>query len=313
MLNNRTPMWTILGSLTKLFQPLMFADPVPVDPVPTDPPPTDPPPVDPVPVDPPPTDPVPPPTTWRSNLPDDIKDHATLSKFKSVGDLAKSHLEAQKLIGAKGVILPGKDATEEQINTYYNSIGRPDKVEGYEINQLQVPEGVKIDETQRTEFLKAGHKEGFTNKQMNFLLKWNLDSEGVRANASAETRSQAIETAETELRKEMGTAYEANVALANKVVGKFADDSAREFLSEALGHDPRMVRMMVKIAKGMSEDTLGEGIAEMTKTPTEAQAEIAKIRADKNHPYFIKENPEHESAVKYMQALYDMAHPNEKK
>jgi hypothetical protein len=312
MLNNRTPMWTILGNLTKLFQPLMFAEGDPAPATPTEPvtPPAEPPATPPT--EPPATPPVEP-TNWRSGLPDDIKDHASLSTFKSVGDLAKSHLEAQKLIGAKGVILPGKDATEEQMDTFYNSLGRPDKVEGYKIDQLQVPEGVKIDENVRSEFLKVGHKLGLLPHQVNGLIKWQLEGEGVRAKATSEADKTSREEAETNLRKEWGTAYDANIDAAKKLIAKFADDSEVAALDQGLGNDPRLIKMMAKIAKGFSEDTLGEGVAIMTKTPTEAQAEIAKIRADKNHPYFIKENPEHESAVKYMQALYDMAHPNEKK
>lgn len=316
----RTPMWTILGMLTKVFQPLMFADDgdgggdgaggsdggdggdaggdggsgaaaagtggagtaTGGDQVPN----------------------------WRENLPDDIKNHATLTKFKSVVDLAKSHLNAQDMIGRKGIILPREGASEEEIGDFYNKLGRPETVEGYKLDEVQLPEGVSIDDNIRSEFLKEGHKEGFTNKQMNFLLKWQIENMGNKVKLDDEAREAEVQEIETNLRKEMGNAYEANLSLANKVIGKYADESTKEFLKEALGHDPRMIRMMIKIGKDMGEDTLGEGTAIMTKTPGEAQKEISQIRNNSKHPYHIPGHVEHQAALKQMDDLYEMAYPD---
>lgn len=319
----RTPMWTILGMLTKVFQPLMFADDgdgggdgaggsdggdggdaggdggsgaaaagtggagtaTGGDQVPN----------------------------WRENLPDDIKNHATLTKFKSVVDLAKSHLNAQDMIGRKGIILPREGASEEEIGDFYNKLGRPETVEGYKLDEVQLPEGVNIDDNIRSEFLKAGHKEGFTNKQMNFLLKWQIENMGNQAKLTSENEQKEIEAAETDLRKEYGNAYEANIALAQKVINKFGDEASKEALKEGVGNDPRLIRMVVNIAKGMSEDTLGEGTAIMTKTPGEAQKEISQIRNNPKHPYHIPGHVEHQAALKQMRDLYEMAYPDEKK
>lgn len=298
----RTPTWTILGSLTKLFQPLMFGEGgAPAEP-PAEPP-----------VTPPATPPATPPVSnWRDSLPDDIKGHATLANFKSVEELAKSHLEAQKLIGRKGIIPPVEGASEEEISKFHNELGRPETVEGYKLENIKLPEGVTVDENVKSEFLKAGHKEGFTNKQMNFLLKWQIENMGNATKAEGDARDTEIAEAETKLRTEMGNAYDANLALANKVVGKYADDSAKEFLSKSLGHDPRMVRMMIKIGKDMGEDTLGEGSAIMTKTPDEAQKEISLIRNNPKHPYHIQGHPEHQAALKQMRDLYEMGYPDKK-
>lgn len=298
----RTPMWTILGSLTKLFQPLMFAegDPSPATP-PAEPPAT-----------PPTAPPVTPPSNWRDGLPDDIKAHATLEKFNSVADLAKSHLEVQKLIGRKGIIPPIEGATEEEIGNFYNELGRPKTPEEYKLEDVKLPEGVSVDENLKTDFLNVAHKAGLLPHQVNILRKWQIETMGNAVKLDNESRDTEIAESETELRKEMGNAYDANLALANKVVGKYADDSAKEFLSKALGHDPRMVRMMIKIGKDMGEDTLGEGTAIMTKTPDEAQKDISLIRNNPKHPYNIPNHVEHQEALKQMNDLYKMGYPDKK-
>lgn len=307
MLNNRIPFGTILGSLTKLFQPLMFADgdgggaggdggagvaggdggdgggaeggQV---------------------------------SNWRDSLPDDIKNHATLTNFKSVVDLAKSHLEAQNMIGRKGIIPPVDDSEEEK-NRYYNELGRPETADGYKLDEIKAPEGVEIDENVRGEFLKVAHKLGLQPHQVNGLIKWQVEGEGVRSKSEDDARIEAIEKAETDLRKEWGTAYDANLSIANKLIGKFGDKEAVEALKDGLGHNPSLIRMMANIAKGMSEDTLGSGSAIMVKTPAEAQKEISQIQSNKKHAYFDVSHIDHQEALKHMKDLYTMAYPEEKK
>lgn len=305
MQNIRTPLGTILNTLLPrmIWEPLMFAegDPPPATP-PAEPPAT-----------PPATPPAEPPSDWRSGLDDTIKGHATFANFKSVNDLAKSHLEAQKLIGRKGIILPQEGASEEEIGEFYNSLGRPKTAEEYKLDEIKAPEGVEIDENARGEFLKVAHKLGLQPHQVNGLIKWQVEGEGVKSKASDDSRTEAIEKAETDLRKEWGTAYDANISMANKLIGKFGNKEAVEDLKDGLGHSPSLIRMMANIAKGMSEDTLGPGSAIMTKTPAEAQKEISQIQNNKKHAYFDVSHLDHKEALKHMKDLYAMAYPDEKK
>lgn len=250
---------------------------------------------------------------WRSGLDDTIKGHATFANFKSVNDLAKSYLEGQKLIGRKGIIPPQEGASEEEIGEFYNALGRPKTAEEYKLDEIKAPEGVEIDENARGEFLKVAHKLGLQPHQVNGLIKWQVEGEGIRSKAFDDNAKVALEKAETELRKEYGTAYPANVALAKKVIDKFADEGAKNALNEGLGNDPRLIRMVVNIAKGMSEDTLGPGSAIMTKTPAEAQKEISQIQNNKKHAYFDVSHIDHNAALKHMKDLYAMAYPDEKK
>jgi hypothetical protein len=252
-------------------------------------------------------------TPWNSNLDVDLKEHPSVTKAKTLNDFVKSSLERDKLIGRKGIILPVEGSSEAEINQFYNELGRPETVEGYKADDIKPPEGVKIDETVRASFLSEAHKLGLTQKQVSGLMAWQLKGEGVRSKASVDERTALLHKVETDLRSEYGVAYDANISKANKVVDAFADENAREGLSEALGHDPRMIRMMVNIANAMGEDSLGKALPSAVKTPAEADKEIAQIKENKKHPYNIKAHPEHQKAVEYVSSLYDMKHPNERK
>lgn len=256
--------------------------------------------------------PPPPPTNWRDGLPDDIKAHPAFNNFKDVTDLAKSHLQAQEMIGKKGVILPVEGASEEEMNRFFNEIGRPETVEGYKVNQIQMPEGVKIDDNIRADFLKMAHAEGFNNKQINALFKWQVGVEGNKYKIASDEMNTKLDGAENELRQKYGNAYDANFALAEKVVNTFADEKAKEALKEGLGGDSRLIDMMVRIGKSLSEDTLGKGFSPepMVLDPDSAQKEIVKIRANDKHPYFVPTDPEHKAALARMDDLYKMAYPN---
>ena len=48
---------------------------------------------------------------WRSQLPKELQEDATLKKYTSVSALAGAYLNAQKLIGADKIAIPGKHAT----------------------------------------------------------------------------------------------------------------------------------------------------------------------------------------------------------
>ena len=62
-----------------------------------------------------------------------------------MGALAKSYVNAQSMIGADKVAIPGKHATDEDWGEVYRRLGRPDTPEGYELVN-EVPEGVEAND-----------------------------------------------------------------------------------------------------------------------------------------------------------------------
>lgn len=251
------------------------------------------------------------PVDWRTNLSPELKEHPSLATYKSVDDMAKSHINAQKLIGKKGIIPPGKDAKPEEIDAFHKALGRPDKPEDYKLSEVQAPEGMTEDANLKSGFLATAHAKGMTNEQADAIYSWyNKQVEGAIAQ-HVEKNKVMKETTEAELRTEYGKAYDQNLDIAKKFIHKFGDEKAMQALEEGLGNDPRLIRMLVKAGKSFSEDMLHVS-SNTTLTPDEAKAEIRKIKGDPKHPYFVQVHHEHKEAVDYMDSLYKQAYPDRK-
>ena len=65
------------------------------------------------------------------------------------------------------------------------------------------------------------------------------------------------------------------------------------------------------MSENFSEDKISAG-QETTGnlTPNEAQKEVTKIMGDTKHPYWLKDHPGHDAAVKEVFDLQTMIHPN---
>lgn len=81
-------------------------------------------------------------------------------EVKSIEDLWEKMNGAQKLIGKDKIVLPGDNATTEELNTFYKRMGRPDNPEGYEFKSIDslkdISRNVELDHSMKTIF----HQEG---------------------------------------------------------------------------------------------------------------------------------------------------------
>ena len=65
---------------------------------------------------------------WRSSLPDELKNDATLQNFKDVESLAKTVVHQQKVLGSR-IPIP---KTDEERSELYTKLGRPESGEAYD-------------------------------------------------------------------------------------------------------------------------------------------------------------------------------------
>ena len=70
---------------------------------------------------------------WRSGLPEDVAGDPSLADIKDVSSLAKSYVHAQRMVGRDKVSIPQEGAGEDEWNSFYDRLGRPEK---YEINKI---------------------------------------------------------------------------------------------------------------------------------------------------------------------------------
>jgi len=254
---------------------------------------------------------------WINSLADDtLKSDPALAKYQSVEELAKGHLEAQKLIGRKGVILPGEGAKEEDWAPVFDALGRPKTADEYKLPEFKgLPEGVKLNEAEVAEFRKYAHSIGIPQKQFEKLLDYRVQSMLKEHQEGERVTTESVKAAETKLRSEWGAKYDEKLKTVNKMLTQFGKDVAGDIAAK-YGADPVIIALLGRVAENLSESTLESlGTPKTgTLTPDEAQTEIAKIRGDEKHPFNDNRHPDHDLWVnEKMPALYAMLKPGLKK
>lgn len=241
---------------------------------------------------------------FLSSLPEDIRSEPSLQTFSDASTLAKSYVNAQKMIGADKIIVP---RTDEEWDTAYNKLGRPETSADY---ALSIPDEYKDATGDFTNhFRELGHKLGFSQKQMEGINDWYWQTMAATAEEAAKNNDHSREAAEAQLKELWGEKYEGNLAIADRTMKAFADGKLEETLEKAdLLSNPVVAEFLAEVGNRMlSEDELsGVGHAPNRSSPEELRSEIS---AEMAHPaYTDKKHPQHKTQVAKVQSLFGRLH-----
>ena len=239
---------------------------------------------------------------WRSQIPEEIRDHKSLAHFTDVGAMAKSLVNAQSMIGADKVAIPGKHATDEDWGEVWRKLGRPDTPDGYELVN-EMPEGIEQNDDMLNWFRNTAHEIGMTPTQAQKMLGKYNQFLGTQMGADEGMVEQLRETTEIELKKEYGAAFADRVSNGNAVMQEFGAEGLTELQladGRLLGDHPEIIKMMVNVGEFINSK-IGEDVLAGTKSsgglaPDDARAKLEEIRAP-NSPYWDQRHPEHQFYV----------------
>jgi hypothetical protein len=254
-------------------------------------------------------------TDWREGLDPTIKQHPSMQNFKSPVDLAKSWVEAQKLIGRDKIPVPGEKATKEDWDMVFDRLGRPKDANGYQLPEVKLPEGYPGTKKEFIDGFKSKALElGMLPAQVNGLYQWFMDNESTTYTQFMQEREGARGKAENALRQAWGKAFEQNYQIAEQAVNKYGSEGfINKLKSTGLNNDPEMIQFIANMAKNFSEDKITGKPQGLTLSPEEAQAKIKSIQAeamkDKNHPMNNKQHPEHDYFLSQWKDLHEQAYP----
>jgi hypothetical protein len=215
---------------------------------------------------------------WLAQLPDDLKTNETLTSYATIGDFAKAHLDKVTEFEGKvkesdgkvtdltkrlenAVFMPGKDAKPEEVNAFYQKIGRPENQDGYKITKpADLPEGIAYDPAIETEFKKFAFEKGLSAAQAESLYGWyyQLVKNGYD-NEQANTAKVREETI-NKLKTDWGQNFEPNKELAIRAFKAFGKDDAAAFLTKkvdgvALGDHPAFLKLFHEIGSKIAPDS----------------------------------------------------------
>lgn len=246
-------------------------------------------------------------------IPETYKD-APVGKYRTIGEAFKGYGEAQKLIGAKGVIIPGDNAKPEDIDKFYTSLGRPVKSDGYKLDPVEnAHERIKGNADLDKNFKAMAHKHGLTQKQASAMYQDYIGgiSQGLTDN-DAKVKADT-DKAGAALSQEWGTEYDTKISKVKGIIEKFGgSDAVAHFNESGYGRDPVVLKTLEKISKNFSEDAFIKGDNVVPTDVLNAQKQIKEIHEDKTHAFWVK-GKGHDEAIVEMRRLQEIATPNERK
>lgn len=247
------------------------------------------------------------PENWHQALPEDFRNDPSISKFKTVEDLAKSYTHIQKQVGKDKIPLPDKEfATDDDWKGVFEKLGLPGDKDGYQLSDL--PEGFTDDDAAWLKEAALGAN--ILPNQLSKFVKAYGERTSAQTKAMMDGYEQEIVNNKNELKKEYGAAYDSELERATGAAKYlFADEGVKMLENTGLSGNPHMVRALVKVADMMKDAKIvnpkgGEGFEAMT--PEKAQTEVNKIMGDTEHPYWKSDHPSHMDAVKKVQSLNEM-------
>ena len=252
------------------------------------------------------------PVSWKSSISEEFRNDPNIEKFTEIDALAKSYINATRMIGQDKVAVPNKNSTEDQWNEVYSKLGRPETADKYALNIES--EAVAMDENAIKSFAEQSHKLGLNNTQAQGILEFyknNMESNMQRATVDTET---AQAQAETELRAEWGKEFDSNVSKASALAKANMNPEILDLQMQdgtRIGDHPEIIKGFAKIASMLSEDKLVSTESESVNSMKDLQSEISAITNDTTGPYWNDKHPDHAKMVQQVYTLREMAQPKE--
>lgn len=237
---------------------------------------------------------------WKAALPEELRNNAVISTFKTPDDLVKSYISAQQLIGAKRIALPKPNATEQELNEFYQSIGRPEAIDKYSEGTVKPAEGLNIDKAGLAKAKETMFKLGLTDAQQKGLMDFYLS--GLNENHSALTKEteQGRVNAENALRQEWGSKFDSNLSVVKNVIRHFGSDELAAELQTSLGNNVGLTKLLLKFGETLIEDkNVQKKFSIEVNTPAAARARIEELKSDVQFQKALNDrnDPGHNQAV----------------
>lgn len=184
--------------------------------------------------------------TWMEQLPEDIRGNADivkqLQKFQKIGEVAKAYTELESKLGTS-VNLPGKNATQEELNSFYEKLGRPKTADKYSIADKDA-----------ADFRQLAFDANLTDAQAKAVYD-KLKSAGMAAvQSQAQAQEKQLHDTEELLQKEYGSSYQSKLTMLTRGITTFGGPDVQKALTEAgLVYNPGIVKMFIALGEMAAE------------------------------------------------------------
>jgi len=239
---------------------------------------------------------------WVDRLPQDFlpaeereafRTHA--AKYKSPLDVIKSDFNKEKLLGRRGVSVPGERATPEEVAAYRRAIGVPERADGYALKPRDLPEGAGWNDELARPYAEIAHQYNIPQAAMEALVAENVRQQGLQVNATVEALEQRRAAGLANLQQAWRGDFEKNLELARRGAALAGVDPQ----SEGFG-DPNVVIAFAKLAARTAEDKVVRGGGQGALQGT---ALADDIQTNPGNPLYGRYREGDEETVRYVRNL----------
>lgn len=183
---------------------------------------------------------------WTSQLSDEVKNNTDimkqLAKFGKITDLAKSYSELESKLG-KSIVKPGKESSAEEIEAFYQSLGKPKTAEEYSIK-----------DENSAPFKALAYKNNLSDEQAKGIYEAFQE---IGRNAILQQRQAMAATAKATddaLKAEWGKDYNAKIQMLQRGVDTYGGKALGEKLKKTgLLFDADVIKMFVQLGEESQE------------------------------------------------------------
>jgi hypothetical protein len=218
---------------------------------------------------------------WYQEFPEDVRGFVENKGWKGPTDAISGYINLEKFLGAdkagRGLVLP-KDENSPEWDQVYDRLGRPKSPADY---KLPIPDN------DTGEFAKVAaetfHKLGLTSKQAAALTEWYNTESQEKLGAQMEQSFQKSEVELSELQREWGPQFDANVAAGQRAAAALGIDPDTLSKIENVVGTKQLLKAFTDIGKMMAEDSFveGEGNTKFGVSPEAARARIRDLQSDR--------------------------------
>ena len=257
---------------------------------------------------------------WKTSLSEELQRDPSIAHIPDVQTMAQSYVNAQRMVGADKIAIPGKHGTDDEWNQVYDKLGRPEEPGAYALEMNNIPDGLSANPELIDWFQTTAHKVGLSPRQAQVLADEYNEMAGI-AEQSPDDQKIEAEAREQEgirdLQKEYGKAFDNKISLAKAVLQEYGGAGLLDLILEdgrPLGSHPDLVRTFANVGTFMKsklgEDSIAASQSDGSITPADAKTELSKIEVP-GGPYWDRNHPGHATAVAEALRLREFVHGNE--
>ena len=246
-------------------------------------------------------------SSWKDSISEEYRVDPNIEKFTEIDALAKSYINATKMIGQDKIAIPNNNSTDDQWSEVYTKLGRPESADKYALDVKS--EVVNLDEGAIKSFTENAHQLGLNNKQAQGILEFYKNNmEGTAQQSKIDTETAQAQ-AEQQLRQEWGRDFDGKVKQAGALAKANINPEVLDMQLQdgtRIGDHPEIIKGFAKIAGMMSEDKILGTESENVDTSKDIESEISAISNDKSGPYWNRSHPDHDKVVQQVYTLREM-------